>query len=254
MKAAAGSRIPAPKLPVQPTPHSESGTAGSSSQTKIRVVIAEDHPVVRTGIAAMLSMRAGIEVVGEAKDGQEALKKVKELKPHILLVDIEMPLMNGFVVTEILQKELPHVRVLILSAHSGSECVPRILQSGARGFVAKEAPGEELIKAIETVAAGGTHFGSDVAQRALNHLVKSHGESAGPRLSSREKEILTLIAEGLYNKEIAGRLNIGTRTVETHRERIMRKLNIRTTAGLTTFAVANGFVVVPDSPKLSGSA
>jgi DNA-binding NarL/FixJ family response regulator len=248
MKASASSTGSQSSL--QPTSRSEPGTTISQSEKKIRVVIAEDHPVVRTGIVAMLSARPGLEVVAEAKDGQEALRKAKEFKPDVLLVDIEMPQLNGFVVTEILHKELPQVRVVILSAHSGSQCVPRILQSGARGFVAKEASGEELTKAVETVAAGGTHFGPEVAQSALNHLVQSNAESGGlPRLTVREKEILTLIAEGLYNKEIAARLNLGTRTVETHRERIMRKLNIRTTAGLTTFAVANGFVVVPDSPK-----
>jgi two-component system, NarL family, nitrate/nitrite response regulator NarL len=218
---------------------------------RIRVLIAEDHPVVRKGIIALLSNQPVIQVLGEAKDGQDALRKAKEMRPDVLLVDIEMPQLNGFVLTEILQKELPQVRVLILSAHSGSQCVPRILQSGARGYVTKSASGDELVKAIESIAGGGTHFGPEVAQLALSHLVEAHGNAAGtPRLSSREKEILTLVAEGLYNKEIAARLNIGTRTVETHRERLMRKLNIRSTAGLTTFAVANGYVVVPETPTL----
>ncbi len=230
-----------------PIPSSSSDRAGS--EKRIRVVLAEDHPVVRKGIGALLSGSPSIEILGEAKDGQEALKKTKELKPDVLLVDIEMPHINGFVLTETLRKELPGLKVLILSAHSGAECVPRILQSGARGFVTKEASAEELIHAVETVAAGGTSFGPEVARLALSQLVGANGPGSGvPKLSAREREILTLIAEGLYNKEIAARLNIGTRTVETHRERIMRKLNIHSTAGLTTFAVANGFVVVPKAP------
>ena len=242
----------APESPQsQPSSQISMEPADPASGKKIRVLIAEDHPVVRKGIIALFSRQPRIEILGEAKDGQDALRKTKELRPDVLMVDIEMPQLNGFVLTEILQKELPQVRVLILSAHSGSQCVPRILQCGARGYVTKGASGDELVKAIETIAGGGTHFGPEVAQLALSHLVDSHGNTAGtPRLSSREKEILTLVAEGLYNKEIAARLNIGTRTVETHRERLMRKLNIRSTAGLTTFAVANGYVVVSETPVI----
>lgn len=198
----------------------------------------------------MLSNHPRIEVSGEARDGQEALAKAKELKPDILLVDIEMPQMNGFVVVEILQKELPRVRAIYLSGHSGEECLPRILQSGARGYLTKRVSPEELVEAIEAVSLGRTHFGPEVARLALAQMVNSRNQPAGrAALTLREREILTLIAEGLYNKEIASRLCIGTRTVETHRERIMRKLNIRTAAGLTKYAVANGFVVLPKGPE-----
>ncbi len=226
------------------------GDDASEPGKRIRVLIAEDHPIVRRGIKAMLANHPRIEVSGEASDGQEALAKAKELKPDVLLVDIEMPLMNGFVVTDILRQELPRTRALFLSAHSGLECVPRILQSGARGYLTKGASAGELVQAIESVAAGGTHFGPEVAQLVLARLVESRGEPIGqPGLSAREKEILSLIAEGLYNKEIAARLNIGTRTVETHRERLMRKLKIHSAAGLTAYAVANGFVVLPKAAE-----
>jgi len=221
----------------------------STPEKRVRVVFAEDHPVVRKGILASLAHHPHLEIVGEAKDGQEALRKAKELVPDVLLVDIEMPYLNGFALAETLRKELPQVKVLILSAHSGLQCVPRILQSGAVGYLTKQASAAELIKAIESVAAGGTCFAPEVSRLVLTHLVNSKGNTANmPRLSVREREILTLIAEGLYNKEIGVRLNIGTRTVETHRERIMRKLNIHSAAGLTAFAVANGFVLLPEAP------
>jgi two-component system nitrate/nitrite response regulator NarL len=142
-----------------------------------------------------------------------------------------------------LHKELPQVKVLILSMHTNPDYVARILQSGARGYVLKEAPTEDLIKAIETVYAGETFFSNDVARMALNQFVRGSG-SGGPfnQLTKREREVLTHIAEGLSNKEIASRLGVGVRTVETHRERIMRKLNIHSVAGLTKYAVAKGLV------------
>lgn len=220
--------------------------AGAAPGLRIRVLIAEDHPVVRCGIKAMLSNHSRIEVLGDARDGQEALAKTKALKPDVLLVDIEMPHMNGFALVDALRKEAPGTRAIFLSTHSGSECVPRLLQSGARGYLTKHASPEEMVQAIESVASGGTHFGPEIARLALAQMVESRREPGQQApLTAREKEILSLIAEGLYNKEIAARLNIGTRTVETHRERLMRKLNIRSAAGLTAYAVANGFVVLP---------
>ncbi len=222
--------------------------APRSPEKRLRLLLAEDHPVVRKGLIALLEHQPGIDVLAEARDGQEALRKAKDLKPDVVLVDIEMPQLNGFVLTELLHRDLPQIAVLILSSHSGAQCVPRIIQSGARGYLSKEASAEELVTAVRAVAAGGTYFGPEVAQLAMAHLVKSNGQASVPALTSREREVLTLIAEGLYNKEIAARLNIGTRTVETHRERIMRKLGVHSAAGLTTYAVANGFVVVTQAP------
>jgi DNA-binding NarL/FixJ family response regulator len=218
-----------------------------TSQAHIRLLLAEDHPVVRRGLRSILTQYQHIEILDEATDGQEALHKARELAPDVVLMDIEMPQLNGLTVTETLAKEAPQIRVLVLSTHSTIHHAMRILKSGARGYVLKQASAEELVKAIETVAAGKTCFSPEVASLALNQLVrKSAGVPDPSQLSEREREILVLIAEGLYNKEIGARLNIGTRTVETHRERIMEKLNIHSAAGLTRFAIATGMVTVPE--------
>ncbi|HTL57811.1 MAG TPA: response regulator transcription factor [Candidatus Limnocylindrales bacterium] len=212
----------------------------------IRVLLVDDHPVVRRGLAACLSLQGNISIVGEAADGREAIQKAKELAPDVVLMDIDMPQINGLSATEMLRRQDPNLKVLILSMHHHPEYVLRILQSGARGYVLKEASPEELLRAIETVQAGETFFSSDVARVALNQFV--HGPGEGPRatqLSNREREVLVAIAEGLSNKEIACRLGVGVRTVETHRERIMRKLNIHSVAGLTKFAIAKGLITLP---------
>lgn len=216
----------------------------------IRVLLVDDHPIVRKGLNACLSKQANILVVGEAGDGREALRKAKELAPDIVMMDIDMPHMNGLTATELLRKDLPNVKVLVLSMHTHSDVVMRILQSGARGYVVKEASAEELLRAIETVHAGEPFFSSDVARLALNQFVRGGGEGPQPgQISNREREVLIAIAEGLSNKEIACRLNVGVRTVETHRERIMRKLNIHSVAGLTRFAIQKGLIPLQKEPE-----
>jgi two-component system, NarL family, nitrate/nitrite response regulator NarL len=212
----------------------------------IKILLADDHPVVRKGISSCLARHAHLQIVGEASDGVEALRKVKELSPDIVLMDIDMPRMSGLAVTEALHKELPQIKVLILSMFSNTDYVMRIIQSGARGYVLKEAETDELLKAIDTVNAGEVFFSSAVARLALDQFVRCAGNEPNPTsLSNREREVLTLVAEGLSNKEIATRLGVGVRTVETHRERIMHKLDIHSVAGLTRFAIEKGLVAFP---------
>lgn len=212
---------------------------------RIRVMVVDDHPVVRRGISLCLSRQPQIAIVGEAGDGREAIRLARELQPDLILMDIDMPHMTGLAVAEVLQREMPRVKVLILSMHSNSDYVVRIIQSGARGFILKEAPAEELVRAIEMVNAGDAYFSPDVARVALNKLVQGAGNGAEPpSLTSREREVLMLIADGLSNKEIACQLNVGVRTVETHRERIMRKLDIHSVAGLTKYAISTGLVTL----------
>lgn len=215
----------------------------SATKQKITVLVADDHPVVRKGLQSCLARATHLKIIGEAADGDEALQKALALAPDVVLMDISMPRRNGLAVTETLRQQAPAVKVLILSAHNNREYIYRIVQAGARGFISKEAPPEQLLRAIETVHAGQTFFTPDVAQAALNALVANGGKgSPFDQLTSREREVLALIAEGRSNKEIANRLGIGVRTIETHRERIMRRLDIHSVAGLTKFAIVNGLV------------
>ena len=216
----------------------------------IRILLADDHPVVRKGLSSCLGQAHQVTVVGEAADGQDALRKARTLAPDLVLMDIDMPLLNGLTAADILRKENPAIKVLILSMHSDSDFVLRILQSGARGYVLKQAPTEELLKAIEAIHSGETYFSQDVARLALNQFVRGSSDGSQPgQISAREREVLIAIAEGLSNKEIACRLGVGVRTIETHRERIMRKLNIHSIAGLTKFAIAKGLVPLPRDPQ-----
>lgn len=220
----------------------------ATGKRPVRVLLADDHPVVRKGMMSCLSGREQVQIVGEAADGQEALRKAKELAPDLVLMDMDMPKMNGLTAAEMLRRENPAVKVLILSMHNQTDYVLRILNCGARGYVLKGASTEELLNAIETVQAGQTCFSPDVARVALSQYVNGPGE--GPQvaqISNREREVVIAIAEGLSNKEIACRLNVGVRTVETHRERAMRKLNIHSVAGLTRFAIQKGLVPLPAS-------
>lgn len=184
-----------------------------------------------------------MKIVGEAADGDEALRKTHELEPDVVLMDVNMPRMDGLAVTELLRRETPKVKVLVLSMHNNQEFIFRIIQAGAHGYISKEAPPAELMRAIESVVAGEPFFTPEIAKAALNHLVSSGGKKEPfAQLTNREREVLALIAEGQSNKEIANRLGIGVRTIETHRERIMRRLGIHSVAGLTKFAIANGLV------------
>jgi two-component system nitrate/nitrite response regulator NarL len=215
----------------------------SAKKEKIRILVADDHPVVRKGLQSCLAKQERLKIVGEAVDGDEALVKARELKPDIVLMDINMPRMNGLAVTELLRKDCPDVRILVLSIHNNREYIFRIIQAGAHGYISKEAAPEELMKAIESVYDGEPFFSPEIARAALNQIVSSGGKKEPfAQLTGREREVLVLIAEGQSNKEIASKLGIGVRTIETHRERIMRRLDIHSVAGLTKFAIAHGMI------------
>jgi DNA-binding NarL/FixJ family response regulator len=216
----------------------------AKSPRRIRVLMVDDHPVALKGMAFYLARQGGLEIVGEAADGHEAVRKAKALLPDIIVTDIDMPQMNGLALAETLRSELPQVKVLVLSMHRNTEYIVRAIQGGAKGYVLKDAPMEELIKAIEVVSAGQTFFSPDVARVALNQFVRGNSQPCMPDLTPRETEVLTRIAEGLSNKEIASLLSVGVRTVETHRERLMRKLDIHNVAGLTKFALSKGLIML----------
>ncbi len=222
----------------------------SAKSQKIRILIADDHPVMRKGLQSCLSRQDRIEVVGEAADGEEALQRAQQLVPDVILMDISMPRRNGLAVTEVLRKSIPGTKILVLSVYNNREYILRIIQAGAHGYVSKEASPRELMDAIESVHRGETFFTPEAAQAALSQMLTNNGKKESfNQLTSREREVLILIAEGQSNKEIASRLGIGVRTIETHRERIMHRLDIHSVAGLTKFALANGLVSL-ESPEV----
>lgn len=204
----------------------------------LKVLLVDDHPLVREGVRACLAPVAHLDVVGEAADGVEALRLTRLLEPDVVLMDVNMPGMNGLEATVRLRHEAPGVRVLALTIHDRAEYVLQLMHAGAAGYVTKEAPPAELIRAIEVVGRGGSYFSSQAA-RALRPDAKAVNT---PKLTSREREVLALVAEGLSNKDIAARLRVEVRTIESHRSRLMDKLDIHSVAGLTRYALAQGYV------------
>lgn len=220
-----------------------------ATKRTIRILVVDDHPVVRRGLVSCLAEHPKLKVVDEASDGEEAVRKAVELQPDLMLVDINMPRMDGLQVTEALQRVAPRVRVVILSIHNKPEYVQRVMKAGARGYVLKDTAPEELIRILELIYAGEVFFSPEVAQTALNQLVSPRAKASGvTQLSQREREVLVLVARGQANKEIAGELGVSVRTVETHRERVMQKLNLHSVAALTRFAIAQGLIPLEDEP------
>lgn len=200
----------------------------------IRLLLVDDHPLVRDGLRARLDAMAHLHVVGEAGNGQDALTLAASLQPDVMLVDIGMKEMNGLVLTEHLSAQHPAIRVLILSMYDNPEYVSRAMCAGARGYVLKDAGSHEIIAAIDAVAAGGSYYSAGVAPIPRR--------PSGPCLSEREREVLILLAQGLSNKAIALQLDISVRTAETHRLSVRRKLEIDSAAGLAKFAIEQGWL------------
>jgi DNA-binding NarL/FixJ family response regulator len=214
---------------------------------KITVMLAEDHAVVREGLRKILELEADLEVVGEACDGRKAVAMVNQLRPAVVLMDIAMPLLNGLEATRQVLKALPDTKVLMLSAHGDDAYVKTAADSGAVGFLLKQTNAHDVCDAIREVHKGNMFFSPSISRRqdrlrraALNRVGSPTKEVA--RLTSRELEVLQLIAEGKANKETAGELGIGIKTVEKHREHIEQKLDIHDTAGLTRYAIATGII------------
>jgi DNA-binding NarL/FixJ family response regulator len=204
----------------------------------ISVVIADDHKMVRQGLRAFLTTTTDIEVVGEASDGPAALLAVSRYAPEIALIDVSMPGMSGVEVTQAITINHPDTAVLVLSMHDDTTVVAEALQAGARGYVLKESDGEDLLRAIRCIAAGGNRvFGPGIPDPATI----ASDEDPEP-LTLREREVVALVASGMTSKEIAQILGIGIRTIETHRANIMRKLHLRTVAELALYAVHRGLL------------
>jgi DNA-binding NarL/FixJ family response regulator len=214
---------------------------------RITILLAEDHMIVREGFRKMLELEVDLEVVGEAQDGRQAVAMVKKLRPAVVLMDIAMPRLNGLEATRQVLKAVPATKVLMLSAHSDDAYVKDATDSGAMGFLLKQTSAHVVCEAIREVQKGNTFFSPSVAKRLHEHDRKSPDRAGVPRsrnarLSSREMEVLQLIAEGKANKETAAELDISVKTVEKHRENLMAKLNIHDTAGLTRYAIGAGII------------
>ncbi len=213
---------------------------------KIKVLVAEDHTIVRKGLCSLLEAEAHIEVVGEAENGREALKMVEALKPHVVLMDISMPELNGMDATKRLKKLYPDLKILILSMHADEEYIFETLRAGASGYLVKRSAPTELVKAIKAAYEGDSFLSPSISAKVIRNYVREKQANTAPgsldRLSGREREVLQLIAEGNANRDIAERLFISTKTVEAHRSNIQKKLELNGTAELTRYAVKKGLV------------
>jgi two-component system, NarL family, response regulator NreC len=212
-----------------------------SGMKRIRILLADDHAVVRQGFRMILAAQADMEIVGEAGNGREAIDLAGSLKPDIVVMDVAMPELNGIEATRRLAELAPHARVIALSMHKDSVYVRETLRAGARGYLLKESGAGDLVTAIRAVAAGEGYISPSVSDAVLDDY-RRHVTNPIDLLSSREREVLQMLAEGKTNKEIAAILNLSVYTVDAHRGRIMEKLNLHSINDLVRFAVRNGLI------------
>jgi two-component system, NarL family, response regulator NreC len=212
---------------------------------KLRILLADDHKVVRDGLRLLIDGQRDMRVVGEASNGKEALQQARELKPEVVVMDLSMPELNGLQATERLKAERPEIKVVALTVHEDTSYLLQLCKAGAAGYVLKRSAGDDLIRAIRAVAAGGLHYDPTVASKALTGRLGESPRKAGLHpadLSEREKEVLILVAWGYSNKEIAGDLDLSIKTVETYRVRISEKLDLRSRAEIVQYALRQGWL------------
>jgi DNA-binding NarL/FixJ family response regulator len=213
----------------------------------LRILLADDHTVVRQGLRKVLEERADWKVIAEAGDGREAVRQAEQLKPDIAILDVAMPLLNGVEATRQIVKHVPSVRVLVLSMHADEAYVTQILRAGAAGYLLKDSADVDLLQAVTAIAEGKSFFSPAIARLMLDDYVKQRSGEPGvvdryESLSDREREVFQLIAEGKTNKDIAAILFISPSTVETHRARIMEKLDVHSAAEIVLYAVRRGVI------------
>lgn len=208
-----------------------------------RVLLVDDHAVVRAGLRALLDSQAGVDVVAESSDGEAAVAAAVESSPDVIVMDVTMPGLNGIDATREILARVPTTRVLCLSMHGDRDMVRAVLEAGATGYVRKECAPHELVEAIEVVSSRRTYLSPSVAAAVVNdytELLASSRPADQPRLTARERQVLQHVAEGHSTREIADRLFISPKTVSTHREHVMAKLGVRSVAGLTKYAIRHG--------------
>jgi two-component system, NarL family, response regulator NreC len=214
--------------------------------TKQRIVIAEDHTILREGLRALLSSDPELEIVGEARDGQEAIRSVEKSKPNLILMDLSMPRMNGMDAIKEIKKRSPETKILVLTVHKNEEYILATLQAGADGYVLKDSTHSELEMAIKSVFAGNHYISPGISDKIIGGYLEGKRPlkpiSPWETLTQRERGILKLIAEGYKNKEIADYLCISVKTVEKHRANLMQKLDLHNISDLTAFAIEKGLI------------
>ncbi|MBW8331749.1 MAG: response regulator transcription factor [Prolixibacteraceae bacterium] len=212
----------------------------------IRILITDDHQLFREGIANLLSASPQIEIVGQAENGQQAIEKAKQLKPDIVIMDLSLPVINGVDATRILRKEVPATKVLVLSMHADKNYIKEALEAGAFGYLFKDCTYDQLIEAINTVYQGKKYLSNKITEVLIHDYLNRDEEiqDKSPELSERESEILRLIAEGKSTREIADLLFISVKTVGTHKQHVLEKLNLQSTAGLIKYAIRKGIVSI----------
>lgn len=214
----------------------------------IKVFLADDHAVVREGLSLLLDTQAGITVVGEAADGRKAVRQVEKVCPDVVVMDIAMPEMNGIEATAQIRNICPSTQVVILSMHSSAEHILRALRAGALGYLLKESAGKELIQAVQTVYGGRRYLSWQIAESVIDDYISgspaTQAKNLLESLSSREREVLQLVAEGKSSTEIAEVLYLSPKTIETYRSRLMHKLGISDLPGLVKFAIQQGLITL----------
>lgn len=212
---------------------------------KLRILLADDHKMLRDGLRLLIDSQPDMQVIGEAANGREALQKARDLKPDLVVMDLSMPELNGLQATQLLKAEWPELKVVALTAHEDEGYLSQLCQAGAAGYVLKRSAGEELIQALHAVAKGGVHFEAALASKALARQMSgaaAHRGAHAAELSDREKEVLILLAWGYSNKEIAAELGLSVKTVETYKMRIGEKLGLRSRTEMVQYALRQGWL------------
>jgi len=223
---------------------------------KIRILLVDDHMVVRQGLRALLEAEPDLTVVGEADNGRQAVELTRKDLPDVVVMDIAMPILNGLEATRQILKDVPSAKVLVLSCYSDDEYVQQLTEAGVAGYLLKQTAAADLIKAVREARKGNAYFSPTISRRLLEHYRRAFRKGRPLRqtsnvLTSRESEVLQLIAEGKANKQIAAELGLSIKTVEKHRQQVMNKLNLHDVAGLTRYALSKGIIKTSTGLRLS---